>query len=77
MAVIQQVERHIQVTLGATPTAKVLTRTVKSVKVTQQGARGPQGERGEQGPAGAVGPAGDPNKIDAPDFTLIFDNQLV
>ncbi|MCI1142143.1 collagen-like protein [Sphingomonas sp. WKB10] len=41
------------------------------------GPPGAKGERGEQGPIGAVGPAGDPNKIDAPDFTLIFDNQLV
>lgn len=58
MAAIQQVERHIKVTLGATPTAKVLTRTANTVKVTQQGARGPQGERGETGPQGPQGPAG-------------------
>lgn len=74
MAVLQQTQKRIVVQLGERPTAKVVTRTTQTVKITQQGSRGPKGERGEQGPPGPIGTL---ENLDLPDFTLIFENQLV
>lgn len=74
---VKRVQQTLTAKRGVPTVVRVSTKQNSTVTVKATGIRGPQGERGEQGPTGAVGPAGDPNKIDAPDFTLIFDNQLV
>lgn len=56
------------------PTLTVQSAAKQSMTLVASGQRGPQGERGLQGPPG---PVGNLENLDLPDFTLIFENQLV
>lgn len=72
--VAKRVEYTLNVKRGSPTTFNVSAKPVQTIAITSSGLRGPQGERGEQGPPG---PIGNLDNLDLPDFTLIFENQLV
>jgi hypothetical protein len=47
------------------------------IQVDPVGVPGQAGQSGPQGPQGAPGPAGVTNLDDLPEFTLLFENQLI
>lgn len=71
---VKRVTHHVSIKRGEPTAIRVVTRNNNTVSVKPTGLRGPQGERGEQGPPG---PIGNLDNLDLPDFTLIFENQLV
>jgi len=74
--VIQLTTNRSAITLrGSLQKITVSTSPKNVVRLNSSGPRGPKGDQGDQGP---IGPPGDPNsEMDLPDFTLIFENQLV
>ena len=75
MIQIKSVRQSLQLRGSSTPKLIVQSAPAQTVKLVSSGPRGPKGDKGDKGPPG---PVGDMNgELDLPDFTLIFENQLV
>ena len=58
-------------------TFNVSATSTQVLAIKSSGLRGPKGERGDKGDRGEIGPVGSFDDGNLPDFTLIFENQLV
>lgn len=74
MIQLSTIQQQIVITGTTDPEISVVSLPEQTITLEASGPRGPTGPKGDKGDQG---PAGNVEDLDLPDFTLIFDNNLI